>query len=347
MAKTNDDKTVLVTGGTGFVGIHCILQLLQYNVKTTVRSLKRKQEVLDMLKEGAITNTERLTFFEADLAQDTNWAQAVHGCTYVLHVASPIFLRVPKNEDEMIKPAVEGTLRVLKAARDAGVKRVVVTSSFGAVGYSHPGGNTAITEESWTNPADRHLSAYLKSKTLAEKAAWEFIEKEGGGMELAVINPVAIFGPSLGPALSSGAELLKRVMEGSMKAIPNIPMGVVDVRDVADLHIRAMTSPAAKGQRFLAVAGGVVTLPGIAMIIKEKLGYKLPHLTTKRLPDWLVRIAALFNPVAKTVAPQLGRNKNAVNSKAKTLLGWQPRPNSEAVLATAESLIKYGVVKAE
>src|SRR6185369_12379353 len=180
---------------------------------------------------------------EADLTKDTNWAKAVENCDYVLHVASPIFLKAPKHEDEMIIPAVEGTLRVLRAAREAGVKRVVLTSSFGAVGYSHMDDSKLITEEDWTDPNDKHLSAYLKSKTLAEKAAWDFIKNEGGNLELSVINPAAILGPSLGPDMSSGFELLKRVLDGSMKAIPRITLGIVDVQDVADLHIRAMTNP--------------------------------------------------------------------------------------------------------
>jgi dihydroflavonol-4-reductase len=233
---------------------------------------------------------------------------------------------------------------VLKASRNAGVQRVVITSSFGAVGYSHRDAGQLITEADWTNPRDKHLSAYLKSKTLAEKAAWDFIEKEGGGLELAVINPVAIFGPSLGTDLSSGAEILKRLLNGSMKGIPNITMGIVDVRDVADLHIRAMLDPKARGQRFLALAGEIVSLPQVALLLKDKMGDAAKNVSTKTLPDWVVRIAALFSPMAKNIVPQLGRNKKASNQKARTILDWSPRSNEEAILAAARSLVQFGLV---
>jgi dihydroflavonol-4-reductase len=347
MTDTNKEKLVLVTGGTGFVAGHCILQLLQngYKVRATVRALSKKDKVKEMLKNEGITSFETIDFIEADLNDDKNWEEAVNGCEYVLHVASPIFLRLPKHEDEMIVPAVNGTLRVLKAARDAGVKRVVITSSFGAVGYSHTDPNTLITEKEWTNPGDKSLSAYLKSKTLAEKAAWDFMAREGDDLELAVINPMAILGPSLGPDLSSGFELLKKILDGSMKAMPKIDLGIVDVRDLADLHLRAMTHPRAKGERFLALSGGVMSLHEIAMLFREKLGNKAKHVSTKVTPDWLIRVAALFKPAAKAIVPMLGRTRNASNEKAKTMLGWGTRTNEEAVLATAESLFRWNAIK--
>ncbi len=346
METSETEKLVLVTGGTGFVGIHAILQLLQkgYKVKTTLRSLNRKKEVIEMLKNGGIASFDDLGFIEADLTKDDNWDEAVKGCTYVLHIASPIYLRLPKNEDEMIRPAVDGTLRVLKAARNGGVKRVVMTSNFGAVGYSHKDNTKLITEEDWTDPNEKGLSAYNKSKVLAERAAWDFIKKEGGALELTVINPMGIFGPALGPTLSSGFELLKNIMNGSMKAIPNMNLGIVDVRDVAYLHIRAMTSSAANGQRFLALAGGTMSLPQIAMFLKSKLPAIAKSISTKTLPDWVVRVTALFNAKAKAIAPMLGVNRNASNEKAKKILGWLPKSNEEAILAAAESLIKFGNV---
>jgi nucleoside-diphosphate-sugar epimerase len=347
MTDTNKEKLVLVTGGTGFVAGHCILQLLQngYKVRTTVRALSKKDKVKEVLKNGGIASFEKIDFIEADLGNDKNWGEAVNGCAYVLHVASPIFLRLPKHEDEMIVPAVNGTLRVLKAARDAGVKRVVITSSFGAVGYSHTDPTTLITEEGWTDPTDKSLSAYLKSKTLAEKAAWDFMAKEGGDLELAVINPMAILGPSLGPDLSSGFELLKKILDGSMKAMPKIDLGIVDVRDLADLHLRAMTHPRANGERFLALSGGVMSLHEIALLFKKKLGNKAKNVSTKVMPDWLIRAAALFKPAAKAIVPMLGRTRNASNEKAKTMLGWSSRTNEEAVLATAESLFRWNAIK--
>ncbi|MBA4851272.1 aldehyde reductase [Emticicia sp. BO119] len=343
MNDLTQDTQVLVTGGTGFVATHCIIQLLEkgYRVRTTVRSLKRTNEVTDMLKVAGIHSFEKLTFVETDLLSDTNWNKAVEDCTYVLHVASPIYLGIPKDENEMIRPAVEGTLRVLEAARNAGVKRVVMTSNFGAVGYSHTDTSKVITEESWTNPNERGLSTYNKSKVMAEKAAWEFMEREGGKLELSVINPVGIFGPAFTAKLSSGFELLLKILDGSMKAIPNMTLSIVDVRDLVDLHIRAMTNPAANGERFLALSDGVTSLPEIAAFLKSHLGTKGDKISTRKLPDWLVRMAALFSPQAKALAPMLRRYRNASNDKAKKLLGWQPRPKEEALLATADSLFRF------
>ena len=343
---TDEKKVVLVTGGSGFVGVHCIVQLLQrnYSVRTTLRSMRKKTEVLDMLREAGVSSLGDIDFIEADLTNDLNWDKAVENCDYVLHVASPIFLRIPKHEDEMIRPAVDGTIRVLKAARDAGVKRVVMTSNFGAVGYSHTDTNTIITEACWTDPNEKDLSIYNKSKVLAEKAAWDFMEKEGGDLELSVINPMGIFGPSFSPVLSSGFEVLKKVMDGSMKQIPNITLGIVDVRDVADLHIRAMINPAANGERFLALAGGILSLPEIALLLKTNLPAVSKNISTRRVPDWVVRIAALFNPLAKGIVPMLSRYRNASNEKARRVLGWQPRSNEEAILASAKSLLKFNLI---
>lgn len=345
--NSNHLKTVLVTGGSGFVGIHCILQLLEqgYIVKTTLRSINRQDEVINMLKVGGITSFENLSFIETNLSKDDNWDEAAKGCDYILHVATPISLAVPKDENEVILPAVEGTIRVLTAAKKAGVKRVVLTSSFAAVGYSHNDPTTLITEECWTDPTDKTLSAYLKSKTLAEKAAWDFIAAEGNGLELSVINPMGIFGPSLGSDISSGFEVLKQILDGSMKFIPKISFGIVDVRDVADLHLRAMTNPAANGQRFLAFAGEIISLPQIAYLLKNKLGDKAAKVSTRILPNWAVIIIALFNDKAKNIVPQLNKVKNSSNRKAKTILGWKPRTNEEALLASAESLFQFGTIK--
>jgi len=340
---TNSIHTVLVTGGSGFVAVHCIQQLLDkdYLVRTTLRDLNKQDKVIAMLKKGGITDFSNLSFVKADLTSDDNWCTAVKDCDYVLHVASPIFLKLPRHEDEMIRPAVDGTIRVLKAARDAGAKRVVMTSNFGAVGYSHKDKTTLITEESWTDPNEKGLSAYNKSKVLAERAAWDFMEQEGGSLELSVINPMGIFGPSFTKDLSSGFELLQKVMDGSMKALPNISLGIVDVRDVADLHIRAMTNPQAKGQRFLALSGGTMSLLEIADFLKNEMPEAAANASTKTIPNWSIRIAALFNAQAKAIAPLVGIYRNASNEKARTLLGWTPRSNQEAILATAKSLVEF------
>ena len=340
-------EMVLVTGGTGFVGSHCVLQLLQrgYGVRTTLRSMGRKGEILDMMKAGGITSFDRLTFIETDLMKDDNWDEAVKGCTYVLHVASPIYSTLPKDENEMIRPAVDGTLRVLKAARNAGVKRVVVTSNFGAVGYSHKDPNTEITEAEWTDPNEK-MSSYNKSKVLAERAAWDFIHKEGDGLELSVANPVFILGPSLGPDVPSGFDILKHLLDGSMKAVPNIPFNIIDVRDLADLHIRAMIEPNAKGQRFIAMAGGKISMPDIARLLKNKMPEVAKKVSTRILPNWVIYVAALFNGQAKQAAHLLKIVRKTSSAKAAKVLGWTPVANNEqAILAATESMIKFGIVK--
>lgn len=340
-------QKVLVTGGTGFVAIHSILQLLNrgYQVRTTIRSIKSKDKIFEMLKNGGITDFTKLDFIEADLTSDKNWLEAMIDCQYVLHIASPIFLRLPKNEDEMIRPAVDGTLRVLKAAREAGVKRVVMTSNFGAVGYSHKDKNTIITEESWTKPNEKGLSTYNKSKVLAEQAAWDFMKTESGKLELSVINPMGIFGPSLSHDLSSGFEMLKKLLDGTMKAVPDIRLGIVDVRDVAELHILAMENPDAKGERFLALAGGTMSLLEIVKLLKQKMPYVVEKASTKSLPTFIIRLSALFNDQAKAILPLVGIYREASNEKARTVLGWKPRNNEEAIMATVISLIKWKSLK--
>lgn len=343
----NAQTTVLVTGGTGFVAGHCILQLLQagYRVRTTVRSLARQDAVLAMMREGGVEPGDALSFVEADLRSDRNWAEAASGCAYVLHVASPIALVMSEDENEVVRPAVEGTLRVLRAARDAGVKRVVVTSSFAAVGYTAKPSGVPFTEEDWTNSDDPTLSAYGKSKTRAEKAAWDFVRTEAPALELATVNPTAICGPALGPEISSAFEVLKKLLEGSIKGCPKIELGVVDVRDVADLHLRAMMDPAARGQRFLATSGEVVSLPAIARLLRQNLGADARRVTRLTLPNWVVRLLARSDPLMKAIATQLGKKKEVSNLKARNLLGWSPRPADEAILASARSLLHYGGVK--
>jgi len=337
---------VLVTGGSGFIGSHTILKLLAagHDVRATVRDLKRADDVRAMLRTGGAAAPERVQFFAADLEKDAGWAEAVRGCEFVLHVASPLPASVPKNEDELIVPAREGTLRVLRAARDAGVKRVVVTSSFAAIGYGHPASHPAFTEKDWTDPNSSDVMAYPKSKTLAERAAWDFMAKEGGALELATVNPVAVFGPVLAPDFSASIQIISRLMDGSLPGAPKLSFGVVDVRDVADLHVLAMTHPAAKGERFLAVAGEFMSIKQVALVLKARMGAAAKKVPTREIPDFLVRLAALRDPAVKSILPELGKRKNATNEKARRLLGWSPRSNEEAIVATAESLIGLGLV---
>ncbi len=264
---------VLVTGGTGFIGAHCLIQLLAagHETRATVRDLKRESDVRVMLRNGGAGEVgERMKLFRADLNADAGWAEAAGGCDYVLHVASPFPSTVPKDENDLIAPARDGALRVLKAARDAGVKRAVLTSSFAAVGYGGPKDRTAVfTEADWTNLNDPTVQPYPKSKTIAERAAWDFIAREEGKLELAVVNPVGVFGPVLGPDTSTSILLISRLLDGSMPGCPDLSFGAVDVRDVADLHLKCMTDPAARGERFLAVAGDFVTMREIAQMLKE------------------------------------------------------------------------------
>lgn len=338
---------VLVTGGSGFIGSHCILQLLGagHRVRTTVRDLKREGDVRAMLKQGGADSLDQLSFIAADLEKDANWPEAVAGCDYVLHVASPFPPSVPKHEDELIVPAREGTLRVLRAARDAGVKRVVVTSSYAAIGYGQGVKSTPFDETNWTNVDGEGVTPYVKSKTLAERAAWDFIEKEGGELELSVVNPVGVFGPVLGPDYSTSILLAQRLMDGAMPGCPKIYFGIVDVRDVADLHLRAMTDPAAKGERFLAVSGDFMSVLEIAAVLRDRLGERAKRVPTRELPNWLVKLVSLRDPAVKQIVPELGKKRNGTNEKARKLLGWDPRSREDAVIATADSLLELGLLK--
>lgn len=340
-------ELVLVTGGSGFIGGHCILQLLRsgYRVRTTVRSLKREADVRATLKTAGADPGAELSFVAADLTSDTGWKEAAAGCDFVLHVASPFPSNLPKNEDEVIIPARDGALRVLRAARDAGVKRVVLTSSFAAIGYGHGVAARPFTEEDWTDPNGADVGPYTKSKTLAERAAWDFIAREGGALELAVVNPVGVLGPVLGMDFSTSILIVKRLLDGSVPGLPNLSFGVVDVRDVADLHLRAMTNPAAKGQRFLAAAGDFVSMKELALALKTRLGDAARRVPTKTMSDWVIRLAGLFDKEIAQIVPELGRPKNVTNEKARRILGWAPRSNEESAVATAESLIRLGLVR--
>jgi len=337
-------STVLVTGGSGFVASHIILQLLEagHVVRTTVRSLRREAGVRAMLAGAGAKQGDRLSFFAADLERDDGWPEAVAGCEYVLHVASPMPLVAPKAEDEVIIPARDGTLRVLRAAREAKVKRVVLTSSCGAIYYGHPLQKAPFDETSWTN-LDSEMSAYVKSKAIAERATWDFIAADGGALELTVINPAGILGPVLGADYSGSLDLVKRLMNG-MPGCPQLYFGVVDVRDVADLHVRAMTSPAARGERFIAVAGECMSMLDIAKVLKARLGESARKVPTRQLPNWVVRLAARFDPALQLLLPLLGKIRNATSEKAQRVLHWTPRSREDAIVATAESMLKFGIV---
>ncbi|QRY55998.1 SDR family oxidoreductase [Sphingobacterium siyangense] len=315
-----NNQTVLVTGGTGFLGVNTILVLLGqgFTVRTTLRTLSRKNEILDALSEGGISTFDQLSFYQADLLSDSGWDEAAQGCDYVLHVASPFVAEQPKDENELIIPAKEGTLRALRAANKAGVKRVVLTSSFAAIGYSIEPKNHVFTELDWTDE-NAPIQAYIKSKTIAEKAAWEFMKNETTAMELTVINPVGIFGPILGGISSASLDtVIKGIIDGLITENAPFTFGVVDVRDVADIHIKAMLHPQAAGQRFLATSEGVMSFYDVAQLIR------------KERPQLSEKIAAM----QPTPADQYTVMSNR---KAVEILDWHPRSKEEAILASVDS----------
>ena len=336
---------VLVTGGSGFLGCWCVLQLLAagHEVATTVRTRGREPDVLAMVEAGGNARGREIDFFEADLLGDNGWADAVRGCDFVLHVASPFGGSAPGSEAELIAAARDGSLRVLRAARDGGVRRVVLASSFAAVGYGRGTRETPFTESDWTDVSQPDVQPYIRSKTLAERAAWDFISAEGGGMELAVVNPVGIFGPILGPDYSSSIDIIRSMLTGGMPAVPRTYFGVVDVRDAADLHLRAMVSPKAAGERFLAVAGEPMSMLEVAQILRRRLGGAAAKAPRHQLPDAVVKTMALTSPRMRQIASQLGMRRRASHAKAREVLGWSPRSNEEVILATAQSLIDKGL----
>ena len=332
-------STVLVTGGSGFIASHTIVQLLAagHQVRTTIRTAARERELRSLLRD------ERVSFFVADLEADTGWKSAVVGCDYVLHTASPLPRGVPKHEDELILPAREGALRVLRAARDAGVRRVVMTSSFAAIGYGHEPTSTPFNEKAWTDPT-HGVSAYVKSKTLAERAAWSFVASEGGSLELSVVNPVLVLGPALSADYSTSLYVVKRMLDGGMPGCPKLYFGIVDARDVADLHIRCMTYPAAKGERFLATAGDFLALIDVAKVLRARMGPIARKAPARELPNWVVRLGSLVSAQLRQLLPEVGKVKNGTNEKSRRLLGWTPRSSEEAIVATAESFVRLGLL---
>jgi nucleoside-diphosphate-sugar epimerase len=336
---------VLVTGGSGFLGLHTIMQLLERGerVRTTVRSRARETAVRETLAHAGVEAGDRLAFVVADLLSDDGWPAAVDGVEHVLHVASPFPPGTPDHEDDLIVPARDGTLRVLRAARDAGVRRVVVTSSSAAVGHDREPGDHVFTEADWTDP-DADVGAYIRSKTIAERAAWDFVGREGGDLELVAINPGAIFGPVLGSDVSASIRLVAGLLDGSMAdGMPRLSFSVVDVRDVADLHLRAMLSPSAAGERFIAVADDAVWLADVARVLRDHLGAAAANVPTTEIPDDVLRAAAGSDPSLEGIAREVGKLRHLSSDKARRVLNWTPRSTDEAVLATAESLLRLGV----
>lgn len=334
--------TVLVTGGSGYIGGFVIRQLVTegWTVHTTVRNLAREAEV----RKSLGVDDSMVKFFAADLNGDAGWAEAMAGCTHVAHVASPFPPALPKHEDELIVPARDGALRVLRAAKAAGVKRFVMTSSAAAIAYGHPEKVRTFTEADWTNPDSPDAYPYIKSKTIAERAARDWVAAEGGGIEYCAINPTAVLGPVLGSDMSTSIELVKKLVEGAMPGCPDIGFGIVDVRDVADLHVRALTAPGMAGERFIA-SGRFYKMIEVAKVLKNGLGAQARKVPVRNLPGFLVRFFALFDPTVKQVTGELGKTRNMDAGHAQKLLGWKTRPEEETILDCANSLIELGLVK--
>ena|SRR6187399_3002207 len=334
-------ETVLVTGGSGFLAGWCMVELLAqgYEVRATVRDLGREAEVRDAVSRGGQAG-EKLAVLAADLTSDGGWSEAVAGCDYVLHVASPFPPVQPKDPDELIVPAREGTLRVLGAALAAGVKRTVVTSSVAAVagGAKTPG---PLTEDDWTDLDFDGLSPYVRSKTIAERAAWELAREEGAEDRLATVNPGAILGPLLSRDASYSLEAIERLLKG-IPGTPKVGFSFVDARDVADLQIKAMLSPEAGGQRFIAVTE-FLWMAEVAAVLRRELGADAAKVPTRSVPDLLVRAMALFDPSIRSITNQLGKKLTYSNAKARTTLGWSPRPAAESAVDTARSMIELGL----
>ena len=299
-----------------------------------------------MLKEGGADPEAPVQFFAADLEKDDGWAEAVEGCDYVLHIASPFPPADPKHEDELIVPARDGALRVLKAAREAGVKRVVMTSSFAAVGYGAKSSGRPFDETDWTDPKTPGTSAYVKSKTIAERAAWDYVASTNGALELSVVQCRS----------ACSARCWRRTIRprscwcsaswtAMCPAAPSCGSALSMCATWPIMHIRAMTNPAAKGERFLAVAGDFMSMVEIARMVKARMGAAAAKVPTRQLPNWMVRLAALRDPALKLITPELGKPKNATNAKARRMLGWAPRSNEDALIATAESLVRLGLLK--
>ncbi|WP_104090003.1 aldehyde reductase [Arthrobacter sp. GMC3] len=331
---------VLVTGGSGFIAGHCILQLLDagYEVRTTVRSLAKETLVREVLADAGMVDGGALSFVAADLTSDEGWPEAVADVDFVLHVASPVQPGHIDNENELIIPAREGAVRVLRAARDAGVKRAVLTSAFHAVSWGHPHDGHVFTEADWTVLDGPGVDAYAKSKTLAEQAAWELMANSS--TELVTMLPVAVMGPVMGRDVTGSNHLIQGMLNGAMPATPRLFIPIVDVRDVARAHILAMTTPEAAGQRFLLSNGPAIEMTDIAATIRARLSEGTQRVPTQTIPDEVVRAAAESNPQFREMLPDLGYAKKTSNDKARNLLGWSPRDAAEAIASAAESMVK-------
>ena len=322
---------VMVTGITGYIGQHCGAELLRqgYEVLGTVRSMEKA----DMVREGIarVAPIENLTFVEADLLSDKGWKDAMDGCTYVLHVASPFIIAAPKDENKIISPAVDGTLRVLSAAKAAGIKRVVLTSSTVAIISGKLSGHYGT--DSWSDP-DANIGTYAKSKTLAERVAWEFADTNS--IDLVVINPGGVLGPTLtGRVEGESLTFISEIINGKYPLVPDISVLLIDVRDVAKLHVAAITAEGAVGKRFIASSDEPLHFKEVTGILKDA-GYK--KASTRQAPKFLLKLMSLFDDQVKGLLPMVGERQTVANKEPYEILGWEPTPIDQSLIETAESI---------
>lgn len=342
------NETVLVTGANGFLAMRLIKQLLTngYHVRATLRSLTKKETVLAAFKANNVTNINQLEFVQADLTKDDGWHAAMQGVTYVMSVAAPVFVNGAMASEKVAQTAVDGTLRILKAAQASEVKRVVMTANLGAVGFSNKDPKHITTESDWTNSNEPGLSIYEKSKLIAEKSAWDYLKQTDSQLEFVTVNAGAMLGPSLDNHVSGSFGIIKNFFDGGLKAIPKIDVNIVDVRDVVDIEIRAMETSQAAGKRFLAVEDNPISMPQLVSVIKENRPQLAPKLPTKTVPSWLIRLGAPFNKQAQEGRLLLDINHHVSNHRAKEILGWQPiSRNEDAILTAVDSMLTAGLIK--
>ena len=330
------NETVLITGISGWIAQFCAIELIKngYNVRGSLRTMNRKQEVIEAISKE-VDPTKKLEFCELDLLKDDGWDKANKGCKYVMHIASPFYIAVPKNEDEIIKPAKEGTIRALTAAKKAGVKRVVLTSSIVAM-FSHLKQGT-FDSSTWTDLDSKQITPYQKSKTIAEQAAWEFIANQSpdNKIELVSINPGGVMGPALSNDISGASlDIMTQLLTGKMPGIPNLCIPMVDVRDVAKHHYKAMLLPEANGKRFISALANPTHIMELATILKEN-GYKVP---TNKVPSFVIKLLSIFDREAKGMAPMLDNYVTCDNSQTIKLLDWKPLPLKKSFLDMAKSV---------
>jgi len=336
-------ETVLVTGGTGFIGGWCIVELLRrgYSVRTTVRNLSKENSVRAAVASMVDAN-DRLSFVAADLTKDAGWDAALADCQYVLHVASPLNVKDAANVEALLAPARDGTLRVLRGAIAAGAKRVVMTSAATAATPPMSSPDRISDETVWFDPNET-VDAYRHSKRLAERAAWDFMKDHASTTSLTTVLPGAVFGPILTPDSASSTAIIQRLLQGKVPANPRFGLQIVDVRDLVDLHIRAMTHPLAAGERFMGV-GEFMWMSDISRTLREQLGEAANEVPTRNMPDWLFRAAAMVDPELRAMAPRLGKMHRHTAAKAERLLDWRSRPAVTTLVDCAKSLIATGSV---